>query len=106
MKPKYKHDCEACKFLGHYRGHDVYHCENEAFSKTTGGSLIARHGDDGSDYWSMPKNLFVKVIENGMLVADHHVHFLEYIATGEGQKSAMAAVYDALYDADGNQKDF
>lgn len=50
--------------------------------------------------------MFVDIINEGMLIADQHVHFLEYITTGEGQKSAMAAIYDALYGVEDNQKSF
>lgn len=45
MKPKFEHDCESCKFLGHFYGHDVYTCEN---------SVIARYSNEPSEYSSMP----------------------------------------------------
>jgi hypothetical protein len=46
MKPKFVHDCEACKFLGHHDEHDMYYCE--------GGhpTVVARYGSDGPDYTS------------------------------------------------------
>ncbi len=37
MKPKFRHDCDGCKFLGHYAGHDVYTC---------GDNIIARNGNN------------------------------------------------------------
>lgn len=43
--PIFRHDCRCCTFLGHDAGADHYVCR---------GSLIARTGDDGPDYHSMP----------------------------------------------------
>ena len=52
MKPQWKHDCERCTYLGsmHMSNHtsDWYVCTS---------SVIARKGDDGPDYWSMPKDM-------------------------------------------------
>ena len=52
MKPKWTHDCENCKYLGSMhlsRGTaDWYECSD---------SVVARMGDDGPDYWSMPKDI-------------------------------------------------
>lgn len=53
MKPKFKHDCESCKFLGHFHDHDVYQC---------GTSLIARYSDEGHEYHSWPKSVFVDMM--------------------------------------------
>lgn len=46
-KPFFEHDCESCKFLGHYKNQDLYFCENE-FDST----VIARRSSDGPDYSS------------------------------------------------------
>lgn len=54
MKPKFKHDCESCTFLGHFYDHDVWLC---------GKSLLARYSDEGHEYWSMPKASFVQCLE-------------------------------------------
>ena len=43
MKPRYKHDCDECTFLGPYRGFDLYVCD---------WTVIARFGDDDPDYKS------------------------------------------------------
>lgn len=48
MEPKFKHDCTACHFLGHFFKHDVYVCDNGY----SGGSIVARYGDEGPDYQS------------------------------------------------------
>lgn len=53
MKPKFKHDCEACEFLGHFYDHDVYRC---------GKSLVARYSDTGNEYSSYPKSVFVDAL--------------------------------------------
>lgn len=53
MNPKWTHDCTKCKYLGSMvvTGDtlDWYTCGVD-FQKT----VIARHGDDGPEYWSMP----------------------------------------------------
>lgn len=53
MKPKFKHDCENCTFLGHFYDHDVYKC---------GSSLVARYSDEPSEYASWPKSVFVDTL--------------------------------------------
>jgi hypothetical protein len=45
MKPIFRHDCEACSFLGHYEEHDLYYCPGEP-------TVIARYGSEGPDYKS------------------------------------------------------
>lgn len=51
MKPIYTHDCDCCKFLGHYEydetTYDLYYC-NQNGNPT----LIARHGSEGPEYIS------------------------------------------------------
>lgn len=52
VKPRHKHDCDCCVFLGHYdKGetqYDLYYCPQPAMPEST---LIARFGPDG-DYLS------------------------------------------------------
>lgn len=52
MHSKWTHDCEACKYIGSMHGDrgllDWYECND---------SVIARHGNDGPEYWSVPKFL-------------------------------------------------
>lgn len=55
MQPKFKHDCEACTFLGHFYDHDVYQC---------GTSLIARYSDEGHEYHSWLRGVFVDMLGN------------------------------------------
>jgi hypothetical protein len=46
MKPRFKHDCLNCKFLGFYQNHDLYYCNNVV------PTVIARYGDNGPSYLS------------------------------------------------------
>lgn len=45
--PLFDHDCDNCKFLGTFKGTDLYFCNNGR-RKT----LISRCGNDGPDYVS------------------------------------------------------
>lgn len=47
-KPRYKHDCQACTFLGTFEGVDLYHCPQHGMP-----TLVARCSSDGSDYTSL-----------------------------------------------------
>lgn len=58
MKPKFQHDCENCEFLGHFHDHDVYKCGQ------SGKSLVARFSDEGSEYASWPRAIFVDMLGN------------------------------------------
>jgi hypothetical protein len=53
MTPKWKHDCHKCSYLGStFLQRDLldwYTC-GTGYNKT----VIARHGDDGPEYWSLP----------------------------------------------------
>ncbi len=53
MNPKWRHSCPKCVYLGTmFHGNNVldwYECNS------TDSSVIARHGDDGPEYWSMPR---------------------------------------------------
>lgn len=62
-KPKFKHDCDKCKFLGHFLDHDVYIC-NEMRT-----SIIARFGDDPEENASTE----LKVLKQQITDPDHYV---------------------------------
>jgi len=51
MKPKYKHNCNECNFLGNWSNndmdHDLYWCSQNGFY-----TVISRHGDDPDAYTS------------------------------------------------------
>lgn len=46
VKPRHRHCCRGCTFLGRYGEFDLYHC-NQAIG---GPTVLARFGDDGPDY--------------------------------------------------------
>ena len=52
MKAKWIHDCGSCKYKGSMHSDrgvfDWYVCND---------SVIARYGDDGPEYWSMPTDM-------------------------------------------------
>ena len=47
--PKFVHDCECCKFLGHFSGQDLYFCPQPLFNTPT---VVARWSSEGPDYMS------------------------------------------------------
>lgn len=78
---KFKHDCDACRFIGHFEGYDVYICG----PKTP--SIIARNGDDGPEYASTQIDIFQRSIKNnhnvGMLDGST-MKFQDYILSDQG----------------------
>jgi hypothetical protein len=49
---RFRHDCDRCIFLGEVGPHDLYICPpNETWRRA---SVVARYGDEGFDYTSMP----------------------------------------------------
>lgn len=48
--PKFKHHCDACAFLGHVEGHDLYICRGDLGPDNP--SLLARYGDRPHEYQS------------------------------------------------------
>jgi len=52
-RPKFRHDCDHCEYLGTFFDLDVYLCRGES-AKVLGGSIIARYSDDAPDYYSSP----------------------------------------------------
>ena len=74
-EPKFEHDCERCRFLGRHTYDasytdgsrplvvDLYHCAG-TFA-TFGGSVIARYGDDGHKYASIPVGMVQQLIDSG-----------------------------------------
>lgn len=53
MTAVFTHDCDACVFLGHAEGCDHYICND---------SLIARDGNDGPEYTSMPRRVVPMIL--------------------------------------------
>jgi hypothetical protein len=46
-KPRYTHDCPRCAFLGCWAEYDLYFCSGAGMP-----TVIARYGNNGSDYSS------------------------------------------------------
>jgi hypothetical protein len=72
--PRYKHDCDACKFIGNHLQYDVYHC-----SGILGGSVIARFGNKGSEYASAP-------LEIAKQVHSEHILHQAYLMFQRGER--------------------
>lgn len=49
MKPRYKHDCSQCIFLGYYQQYDLYFCRHTYYLIPT---VIARFSSEPEDYTS------------------------------------------------------
>ena len=71
MQPMYKHDCEACKFVGHLklddgREVDMYlKCYREPYLSSTW--YILRYSDEAPDYSTVPPlNLLGYLTEDGI----------------------------------------
>jgi hypothetical protein len=49
--PIYAHNCSLCRYLGHFRAHDLYYCKAQEahYGMPT---VIARWGNEGPDYVS------------------------------------------------------
>lgn len=47
MKPRYKHDCKSCTFLGFLQEFDLYTCPQGNFP-----TIVARFSSKGPDYFS------------------------------------------------------
>ena len=59
--PRYEHDCTSCVFLGVFGNYDLYYCP----TSKPWGSVIARDGNEGSQYISMaPKHVRKLLIDN------------------------------------------
>lgn len=46
--PTFKHDCDACIYLGHFEDHDLYYCGADGGMPT----VIARWSGSGPEYAS------------------------------------------------------
>lgn len=49
-EPCFRHTCAACRFLGHYEGHDLYVCPNGW--RGMPGTVVARFGNAFASYRS------------------------------------------------------
>lgn len=67
--PKFTHDCDKCQFLGTEYGADLYICGSRVIPGM-GPSVIARHGNEGSRYVSMPWGTIETALDQGPLPDD------------------------------------
>lgn len=58
------HDCDECRFLGHFESDqgswDLFHCAGGIL----GGSVIARFGNSGHEYASTPLKILLENVES------------------------------------------
>jgi hypothetical protein len=75
MKPRFTHDCPKCHYLGsmllRFCDADIvdwYRCEE------AGGTIVARYGNKGPDYWSRPLHMkfptVCRLVSTGEYVVD------------------------------------
>jgi hypothetical protein len=64
--PKFTHDCDKCQFLGTEQGCDLYICASRMI-KGLGPSIIARFGNDGPQYASVPWGVIEKAETPGQV---------------------------------------
>lgn len=50
--PRYTHDCDVCRFVGHDGDADCYVC---------GDSVVRRVSDDAPEYSSFPRDIAVRI---------------------------------------------
>lgn len=58
IAPKFKHDCDKCRFLGRLKGQDAYVCRSSIDADED--SFILRYGDEGWAYSSINRHLLKK----------------------------------------------
>lgn len=82
--PRFQHDCAKCWYHGNMDWHnplisyDVYTCE-AAYPNSDRVSLILRHGDEGSQYLSMP----IRMVDRGL--PEPYASARKFILTLEGK---------------------
>jgi hypothetical protein len=97
MKPKFVHDYEDCKFLGHWYNHDVWlhHREGDC------GSILARYGNEPWEYASSPiedcfgPEMYYKERRIGLSDGTAMPYF-EYIFSGRCIPSTRAMILGLL----------
>lgn len=57
IAPKFKHDCDGCRFLGRLDGRDCYVHEHPNHT-----SFLLRYGDEDSEYLAWPSELEDQVL--------------------------------------------
>lgn len=86
-KPKFKHDCDRCKFLGHVYGCDMYSCPAEL------GTVLVRYGNDGPEYSSCILSVMKNVMKGNISVAGQSMTYAEFIESEYASNANRAMVY-------------
>lgn len=60
--PRYSHDCERCRFVGHAGDADCYVCEGED-------AVVRRYSDEPADYSSFPIAIARRIPEYASVLA-------------------------------------
>jgi hypothetical protein len=60
-KKRFQHDCEKCRWIGHFYVWDVYRCSMIADMWT----IILRAGDEGHEYMSFPYSIHNIILNAG-----------------------------------------
>lgn len=96
IRMKYQHDCDQCRFLGTFLDLDVYVC-----GKFGPRSIIARFGDDGSDYASMPLEFLKGLIGSNRTVdipSEHRsMPYQQYVFSQWSPSTSQAMILALAY---------
>ena len=98
MKPKWKHDCTACTFIG-----AMFMSKTTADWYVCGDTVLARMSDEGSDYWAMPisvatddQSLIAQDSDGTVAYTDHRV-LARFMLSKLKERQEK---FDLLFDAD------
>lgn len=84
MTPKFTHDCDRCTFLGTHLGYDVYRC-----AQCTGPTMVARYGNEGSEYTSGSVEVVADSLGRGYSVQGYFAIAICMMMAGEAAFLAM-----------------
>lgn len=95
----FQHDCDNCTFHGNFFGHDVYLCSEEGNGSILGPSIIARYGNSGPDYASMPVGILQDSLQDanrtigGTRLPGGSMNYREWIVSEYACKSTQAMIF-------------
>lgn len=67
-KPRYRHNCDGCIFLGRYRKRDLYYCPKS--EPDVGGSFLARFGNEPDAFGSMARDVLEDAMKHSPTIWD------------------------------------
>lgn len=71
---RFKHHCDACEWRFQYGQYDMYFCSQA--DSDMGGTILARYGDEDSQYASYPLAILFRPIENETPAGVHSASFV------------------------------